>query len=365
MARPRRQPPASVVDRLFRDPHRFDFFQAVRVLEWQAKRDARDPRLAPRRAIGHDHDPREEVVRLRAETSLTFPGNAVAAAEPGQAGRPPQLVGAFLGLVGPLGVLPQHYTELVIRSLRERNRALRDFLDVFHHRAMSLFYRAWAKYRLPVTFERGIDNRDPDPTTTAIAGFVGIGTPALTRRLAVEDETILHYAGLLSRGSRSAADLQDLLSEYLGRPVAVDCFVGGWLPIAEDGQTRLPDATDPQGRHGRLGIDALAGDRAWDVQGKFRLRIGPLDREQFRDFMPEGREFRKLQDLVRLYVGPELDFELQVSLKAPHVPAARLAAPCAEGETDPDAARLGWSGWVLHAPSPVDRADAVFPMQDL
>ncbi|CAO3423955.1 type VI secretion system baseplate subunit TssG [Azospirillum doebereinerae] len=361
MARPRRQPPASVVERLFRTPHRFDFFQAVRVLEWQAKRDARDRRTAVRRAVGHDHDPREEVVRLRAETSLTFPGNQVTGAEAGVDGKPPQVIGAFMGLVGPLGVLPQHYTELMIRSLRERNRSLRDFFDVFHHRALSLFYRAWAKYRLPVSFERGLDGRDPDPVTTAVSSFVGIGSPSLTKRLAVEDETLLHYSGLMARGPRSAADLQGLLSDFLGRPVAVDCFVGSWLPVAPDGQTRLPSLGDPQGQHCRLGIDALAGDRAWDVQGKFRLRIGPLNRDQFQDFMPEGREFRKLQDLVRLYVGPELDFELQVTLDAPHVPAARLAA----GAEDQNATRLGWNGWVLHAPSPVERSDAVFPMQDL
>lgn len=361
MARPRRQPPASVIDRLFRTPHRFDFFQAVRVLEWQARRDARDPRTARRHAVGHDHDPREEVVRLRAETSLTFPGNQVAGAEAGADGRPPTLVGAFLGLVGPLGVLPQHYTEQMIRSLRERNRALRDFFDVFHHRSFSLFYRAWAKYRLPVSFERGQGGREPDPVSTAIGSFVGIGQPSLTKRLAVEDATLLHYSGLLSRGPRSAADLQEMLSDFLGRPVTVESFVGGWLPIAPDGQTRLASLSEPDGQHCRLGIDALAGDRAWDVQGKFRLRIGPLDRAQFRDFMPEGREFRKLQDLVRIYVGPELDFELQVTLVAAEVPAARLA----EGEDDRGGARLGWNGWVLHAPSPVERSDAVFPVQDL
>ena len=122
-----------------------------------------------------------------------------------------------------------------------------------------------------------------------------------------------------------------------------------------------PTLAEPEGRHCRLGIDALAGDRAWDVQGKFRLRIGPLNHDQFRDFMPEGREFRKLQDLVRMYVGPELDFELQVTLQAPEVPGARLAT----GEDDRHATRLGWNGWVLHAPSPVERKDAVFPMQDL
>lgn len=360
MASPRRRPPAALIDRLFREPTRFDFFQAVRVLEWQARRDARDSRLAPRKPVGQDHDPREEVVRLRSDPTLAFPGNEVAAAEAGTSAKPPQLVASFLGLIGPLGVLPQHYTEMMIRSLRERNRGLRDFFDIFHHRALSLFYRAWAKYRLPVAFERTA-GRDTDPVTTTVAAFAGFATPSTQGRLAVENETVLHHAGLLSRGPRSATALQEMLSGYLGRPVIVESFVGSWLPISADGQTRLPQAGDPQGHFCRLGLDAMAGERAWDVQGKFRLKIGPLDGDQLRDFMPEGREFRRLHDLVRLYVGPELDFDLQVTLEARHVPPARLAG-C---EDDADAAQLGWNSWVLHAPSPVDRADAVFPMRDL
>ena len=69
MAPPRRRSPASVIERLFRDPRRFEFFQAVRILEWQAARESRDPRLEPRKPVGRDHDPRREVVRLSGKRS--------------------------------------------------------------------------------------------------------------------------------------------------------------------------------------------------------------------------------------------------------------------------------------------------------
>ncbi len=369
MAAPNRRSPASVIDRLFRDPRRFEVFQAVRVLEWQARRDARDPRLAAGKPVGHDHVPKEEVARLSAEIGLTFPGNELVAAERGQGGRPPTLRTPVMGLVGALGVLPQHYTEMVIKTVRARSRSLRDFLDLFHHRAISLFYRAWAKHRLPIAWERtagsqGAGGRGaaPDPVTTAIASFVGFGTRGMEDRLSFPDDTVLHYAGLLAHTPRSVIGLRAMLSDFLGRPVTVDSFVGSWLTIAPDGQTRLPTALEPEGRHCRLGVDTVAGERAWDVQGKFRIRIGPLDYDRFLVFMPEGREMIRLRDLVRLYVGPELDFEVEVTVQGPYVPQTRLAGPDAEpGE----AARLGWNTWMLHGPSPVDRADAVFQVRDL
>lgn len=362
MAASRRRSPAALIDRLFSEPRRFEFFQAIRLLEWQARRDARDARLNPRLPIGHDHDPRREVVRLRTDTALTFPGTEVIAAEaPGEGGVGALSV-AVMGLIGALGVLPQHYTELVIRQYRQRSRSLRDFLDLFHHRSLSLFYRAWAKYRLPVAFEQHANRPDgaADPVTTAISAFIGLATPGLQGRLSVEDSALLHYSGLFAAQVRSENGLQSLLSDFLGRRVQVDSFVGGWLQIAPDSQTRLACPDLPDGQYARLGVDSVAGERAWDVQGRFRLRIGPLDYEQFLVFMPEGREMARLRDLTRMYVGPDFDFDVEVTLKADAIPELRLA-----GADEPDGARLGWNTWLLEGESLFDRADATFTVCDL
>lgn len=366
MAAPRWRSPAALIDSLFQDPRRFEFFQAVRVLEWQARRDARDPRADPRRPIGHDHDPRREVVRLRTDISLAFPGNELTTAEAPEGGGGGTLVTSVMGLVGAIGVLPQHYTELLILQIRSRSRALRDFLDIFHHRSLSLFYRAWAKYRLPVAFERTGDGGAGgtpgamDPVTTAVSAFVGLATPGLQTRLAIPDSALLHYSGLLSSEVRSEHGLRALLSDYLGRPIRVEAFVGSWLPIAVGEQSRLASPTQPQGQYARLGIDTVAGERAWDVHGRFRIRIGPLDYAQFQVFMPEGREMARLKDLTRVYVGPELDFEVEVTLQSAAVPELRLAAPGTAGEP-----RLGWNTWLLDGPSLRDRDDAVFHIDDL
>lgn len=370
MAAPRRRSPASVIDSLFRTPGRFEFFQAVRLLEWNARRDAGDDRLVPGKPVGpgkplgQDHDPRHEVVRLRADVSLTYPGTELTATttEPPADGRPGTLTVTVMGLVGAMGVLPQHYTELVVKALRNRSYGLRDFLDLLHHRSLSLFYRAWAKYRLPVSVEQADARGGADPATTAVSSFVGLGTPALAKRMAVGDGTLLHYAGLLSHEVRSAAGLQAMLSDLFACPVAVDSFVGGWIPIPEPEQSRLPGHSpgpgQPDGRHCRLGVDAVAGTRVWDVQGRFRVRIGPLDHRRFAAFLPDGAEMAEMRDLVRFYAGPDLDVDVQVVLRADAVPPCRL-----EGRDGTPGTRLGWDSWVLEGASPADRGDAVFTLE--
>src|SRR5690606_33292451 len=146
---------------LFREPHRFSFFQAVRLLEGAARRDAANPRYAARAPVGEDAEPQAEAVRFRTAQNLVFQANEISDLKPGEAaadGRrpagPPTLTVTFMGLTGPSGVLPYHYTETVIRNLRARSFSLRDFLDLLNHRAIALFHRAWQKYRLVPSYER-------------------------------------------------------------------------------------------------------------------------------------------------------------------------------------------------------------------
>src|SRR5260370_29406990 len=99
---------------LVREPHCFDFFQAVRVLEWMARREGR----AARHAVGLDRAPEQEVARFRAVPALSFPASAISHVRIPQADLPPEIMVAFLGLIGANGVLPHHYTALLLRRLR-------------------------------------------------------------------------------------------------------------------------------------------------------------------------------------------------------------------------------------------------------
>ena len=133
----------------------------------------------------------------------------------------------FMGLTGPMGVLPYCYTELILERLRAKDTSLAAFLDIFNHRIISLFYRAWEKYRFPVTYYLGEEDR----FTHHLLDLIGLGTPGLHDRQAVPTMALLHYVGMLGLQSRSAAALEQILSDYFEVPVEVEQFAGAWYRL--------------------------------------------------------------------------------------------------------------------------------------
>ena len=365
----------AVRDLLFKEPYRFDFFQAVRILE-KVYRD--------KHPVGRTHPPADEVVRFRAHQSMTFPPSQIFELLKPEGDRPhPLMTVTFLGLTGPSGAMPTHYTQLLMDLGRDvrgpERRSLRDWFDLFNHRLTSLFYRSWEKYRFAFPFERGEpDHRDPDAFTRSLLSLVGLGTPKLRDRLQIvtrqqdesdweprvtalariDDLALFYYGGILSQRPRNATNLQILLSDYFNLPVAVEQFRGQWLAIDEGNQTCL-------GSYGILGQTSVAGSRVWDVQTRFRLRVGPLDYAKFEELLPdravssERKTYFLLVHLARQYVGMELDFDIQLVLTARAVPETQLSEGLGMGP------RLGWNTWLISAKPPRDAADAVFEAESV
>lgn len=318
------------------EPYRFDFFQAVRLLE----------RLSEgSKPVGRFVRPREEAVRFAAHPSLIFPASEIQALERPPDG-PARMVVNFMGLFGPSGVLPQPYTELVINRLRERDSALRDFLDLFNHRAISLFYQAWEKYRFTVAYERG----ERDRLSGVLLALIGLGTPGLQNRQAIEDQSLLYYAGLLAQQPRSAIALEQVLEDYFEVPAEVQQFVGGWYRLEPPAQTQLVEAG---AENEQLAIGAVLGDEVWDPQARLRIRLGPLTLGQYLDFLPTGSAFEPLRALVRFFTGGQFDCEVQLVLKREEVPLCELGAETKE------APRLGWVSWAKWSPMSRDPEDTV------
>jgi type VI secretion system protein ImpH len=378
--------PESVFTRLFAAPYEFDFFQACRLLA----------RLRPE-GLGPP-----EPARFRPRLTLSFPASAVHDLTPPAAplGLPAMTV-TFLGLYGTTGVLPRHYTHRLLEidqtTRQDAGRPMRDWLDIFNHRWTYLFYRAWDKYRFWLAHERQEPPRDdPDPFTRALLAVCGLATGGLRDRLRVDgpppppepyhapppgaggrvpvflpprpdpgperlavvhDLGLVRFAGLLAQRRRSAWGLDVLLTEYFEVPAAVQPFRGQWLPLDPGSRTRLGQAGST------LGADAVAGERVWDVQGKFRVRLGPLGYGEFLDYLPDRRpaERRKafflLSQVVQFFAGPEFDFDIQLVLKAAEVPDCHLTA---DESTGP---RLGWNCWLTSRPLAADAEDAVFAGQ--
>jgi type VI secretion system protein ImpH len=360
---------------LFKTPYRFDFFQAVRLLEHLLREQERGRGAREARpdgmGVGRDLDPGDEVVRFRALPSLSFPAGAISeirrvplSPDSPTGPRPPEMIVSFLGLTGPAGVLPRHYTEMLLQQIRGRDYALRDFLDLFNHRLISLFYRAWEKYRWPIAYERSqLDDplKLPDLATQGLYGLVGMGTAGLRGRLDTDDELFLYYSGHFAHFPRSALALESLLGDHLSMLVQVLQCQGQWLHLDPSDQAAMPSAREPEGRNNQLGVNLLVGARIWDVQSKFRLRIGPLNWRQFRSLMPNGQSLRPLCQIARTYVGPGLDFDVQPVLKLEEAPRCRFTP-------DPeDGPYLGWNTWMppAAAPSSPFLHDAVFQIDTI
>lgn len=327
-------------ERLAKDPTSFGFFQAVRILERE------HPERSP---VARFADPADEVARFTVHSSLAFPASEIQEIET-EEDEPARLSLNFMGLTGPQGVLPYRYTLTVIERLRARDSTLRDFLDLFHHRLISLFYAAWEKHHFLVAHER--DQKDQLGRHLAdLIGLLGEEKPAELR--VIRREALLYYAGLLMSRQRSALALEQLLEDFFGMPVTVEQFVGAWYPLEEKVRTYVDE--EPAPGAAPLGLGSVVGDELWDQQARVRLRFGPLTRKQFDGFLPRGSAHKALKELTRAYGGDGMDFEVQLTLRREDV------APTVLG--DGQEIRLGQGTWLKTRPMDRDPDDTILTLQ--
>ncbi len=312
-------------------PWEFQFFQTVRWLT----------RMRPDRGqVGRFHPPGREVAHFFANPAVSFPASEIQGLEghPLEADAPIALTVNFMGMFGPLGALPLYYSEYIRQRLRVGDSAMRGFLDMYNHRMISLFYRAWEKYRFGVAYERG----DPDRLSQYLMDVIGLGTKGLqNRNKPVRDESLIFYTGLLGLVPRSAQALEQVLSDFFDVPIAVEQFMGQWYPLERNSQCQF-DRGDSYSE--QLGVGAIVGDEVWDPQSGIRLRVGPLTLRQYLDFLPEGTAYRPLKAITRFFTNEELTFETQLVLKRDDVPPVQLGS---EDEAGP---RLGWVTWTKNQP---------------
>ncbi len=320
------------LDDLFDDtPGRFHFFQAVRLL-CRLGNGLTPPGLFPK-------SPQTEVVHFGVNPSYAFPPSQIHSLEwPAfNAERvnwqPPLMRVNFMGLIGHSGVLPMTYSDFVLERIRDRDRTTLEFLDLFHHRLISLFYQAWEKYRFWVSYERDRQDR----MSSYLLDFIGLGTPGLNRRQAVSDTSLIFYTGLLAMQSRSALALEQFLSDYFDVPIAVEEFGGSWYPLSDQDICKF---SDPPTQAEQLGFGVVVGDAVWDRASRAKISVGPLHLDQYRDFLPGGNAHIPLEAVTRFFTNGELIFEVQLILARDSVPRCQLGI---DSDSPP---RLGWMTWM-------------------
>jgi type VI secretion system protein ImpH len=320
-----------LLDELEQAPHQFDFFQALRRLECLT---TDLPRL------GESARAKDDPVRLGQEPSLAFAPRTISSLASDPSGAPPRLEVLFFGLFGPNGPLPLHLSEYARNRLRqEKDPTFARFCDIFHHRFLSLFYRAWAN-ALPTVH---LDRPETDRFASYVGSLIGLGTPAMRDRDTVPDHAKLHFSGRLASESRHPEGLQAMLEDFFGLPVEIVEFVGRWTEVPKQWQCTLDDAASSSA----LGVATTIGTHVWDCQQTFRVLVGPVGLKDYRRLLPGGDSLPMLIDLVRNYIGEELMWELQLILRKEEVPPIQLG----------ESGHLGLNAWTEPEDLPNDADD--------
>jgi type VI secretion system protein ImpH len=327
-------PSADLKRRMLGEGYRFEFFQLLHLLEtWQGR-----PAL-----LGRGGPYRLEGLRLVPDPSLTFSPADVRRVEERTEEERTELQAPwafrvtvnFMGLYGVAAPTPVYLTELIGFTDVDAGE-LTDFLDLFNHRILSLFYRSWVKYRYPWRYEPG----GADEISGHLLSFIGLGDPEVRRRTGLPASRLLRYLGLLALRTRPPVGLKLLVADYFGGiETRVEERMFRWVAIPPEGRNKIGEANY------RLGIDLSVGEKVPDRAGKLRLSLGPLHFDEYLGFLPETDNFREACALVRLWVGERFDYDVELAVRREEIPEMRM------GELgDESGARLGWTSWVTSAP---------------
>jgi type VI secretion system protein ImpH len=331
MASENRASAHSLIEALEQDASRYDFFEALRIIESQFQS---QPRLGT--SIKVSDDP----VRFAQPPELQFPASTLSTYTVETNGIR-RLEVNFFGLFGSHGALPLHLTEFARERLRHHHDpTFARFADIFHHRMICLFYRAWANARPTVSYDRP----DSDRFAFYVGSLLGIGGEASRKRDALTDCAKLFYAGHFSGQTKSPEGLQAIIADVLSINVHIEEFIGEWMEIQQNEHTRLGYSPEVA----TLGQSALLGGFVWGCQHKFRIVLGPLKLGQYLALLPGAEALAELTAMVRNYIGDELVWDAKLILKKQDVPIELMLGQTLEPNhiSMNGMARLGWSMWL-------------------
>jgi type VI secretion system protein ImpH len=307
MAAEKRRARTSVKQSLQEEVCGFNFFKAVHLLEGYSRG----------KSLGEKLSPLSDPVRFRVRPGFTFPASDILALQNGHAHPRPEMTVNFMGLIGPKGILPDWYNAYAQELNQKKDFAFTDFLDLFHHRLISLFYLAWKKYRL-------VENYRPDgtdPISNSIASFVGMGGREQKADPDFDKMTkrrLVYFSGMASRTVPTAWAIEAIIANATGVPVKVKQFVERLIPIHEQDRTRLGQANST------LKKDALCGGRIRDASSFFVVELGPMSWEKYLAFQPRSRNLALARKLITFIVGLEYEFQLRLIVKGSDIPGLPL-----------------------------------------
>ncbi|WP_223669693.1 type VI secretion system baseplate subunit TssG [Kangiella shandongensis] len=228
------------------------------------------------------------------------------------------ITSALFSLTGANGILPNHYSETLAKSLRDKNHVLKDFLDMFNHRLNSLMYRSWAKYRLDTdkSYQANVSHYQStaDLIMTTLAG----------ESYPMKENSSAYYSGLTYACARSADKLKSVINDLSGLNAAVNEFQGKWIELEDDQLSRM--GSNGQGvSFNQLGVNTMLGRRCWDLSSSFEVEFEVNDAATFRSLTPGGKMNRLLNKTLKNLVGDGYEFNFKLKVKAKHCQTVQLS----------------------------------------
>ena len=339
----------SVINKLTENPNNFSFSQAVRLLERSATLEDNSGKgkyTFNKQPVALFSPPNTETVRFNVNQALNFSSSEISKIS--RNNNKWEMSVNFMGLTGSQGVLPFHYTEMILKRLKMKDQSLLHFFDLFNHRTVSLFYQASTKYKLPIEYERkklippATKNRDDH--SQILLSLIGLGTKNLNDRLCIRDESLFYYSGLLSQQVKTTSGLKQILRSYFNIPVEINEFIGQWQELIEDVRTRLPGIDNPNGQNNCLGRSVMLGRKGWFAQGKINIVLGPLTKEQLEIFSPGTKALKAINEIVQIYAGMEYSYNFIIKVKRSDIPEKIQLS----SKTQPI---MGWNTWLSTRPS--------------
>lgn len=335
-----------VIQKLIESPFVYTFKQAVRLLERASSFIGTNNTIFSINPVARFTPPATENIRFKTKQSLSFPASDLAniniRKNDGTQNQWNMLVN-FMGLTGSNGVMPFHYSEFVLNRLRAKDNSVHDFLNLFNHRSISLFYQASVKYNLPLEYERRkLHTTSPfetDKHSKILLSLIGLGTQGLQNRLYTKDESLIYYSGLFTKKLRTTTGLKQIIHHHFAIPVEIQEFMGQWQNLIDDVRTRLPGLELPRGQNNQLGRSVMLGRKGWFSQGKFRIILGPLTQKQLHTFAPGTTTLKALDEIVKLYINFEHDYDYVMRIRRCDIPERILLNP-----TKPPI--MGWNTWL-------------------
>jgi len=336
----------SVIQKLIETPCTYSFNQAVRLLERATANFSAHATIFAKKPVARFSPPLSENLRFCTTQSLSFPASditKISIKKNSNEANQWKMHINFMGLTGSSGVMPYHYSEFVLKRQKLKDTSIRDFFDIFNHRQISLFYQASIKYNLSQDYERSklhvTPTQEPDHHTHTLLSLIGIGTTGLQHRLYTRDESLVFYAGLLTKKVRTAAGLKQIIHHHFSIPVEIREFIGQWQDLIDDVRTRLPGMEVPRGQNNQLGKSVLLGRKGWFSQGKIRIILGPLNKKQLHTFAPGTTALKALDEIVRLYINFEHDYDYVMRIRKSDIPnrieLSKKSPPV-----------MGWNTWL-------------------